>query len=461
MDSFKQPKPQQSKINFNAFGRKFSPENYLYTMATEGISHHFGQSAEDVTVLRLFNKLRNGFYVDIGAFHPRKYSNTYALHQYYDWKGINIDASKEAISLFDLERPNDINIHTAVGNIEGKKTYWKFDFPARNTISLINVERQLEKGARIIGQEVVAIRPLSQILKRHLPKGKRIDLLNLDVEGVEIQVLKSNDWEEYRPKVLLVEDYSVQKEGLGSSEIHKYLVEHRYKFFSHTFDTTIYIDTDPLNSIEFNLGRKEHEAIKTKLLFTESTISRANHISSAIVKSLESKMNDQKKKHLGKIERLELKKDELNLKVKELDKGIKNLEKEKEELNTSNKNLVSINVKQTELLNQATEQKKQFSVLLEQQKTINEKLLTFISYTKQAEELQTAKEKFQYVSRTNKEVEFKIKNITKKIKKTRSKNRSIKRAKNRYKQLYKEVLKSRSWRYTSFFRKIFNYFRKA
>lgn len=229
--------------HFRMFGRQLTPGAYLAVAAAEGVNFHFGQSAEDVTLLRLFKKKKGGFYVDVGAYHPRKYSNTYVLHRFWGWNGINIDASAEAIALFEQERPGDVNLHTAVGFSADEAVYWKFDKPARNTFSEANLQRQYAKGdVEVTGQERIHVRPLADILAEHVPDEKVIDLLDVDAEGLDIEVLQSNDWQRFRPQVVLVEDYSVQTKGLENSEIYSYMKQVGYKFISHTFDTSIYVE---------------------------------------------------------------------------------------------------------------------------------------------------------------------------------------------------------------------------
>ncbi len=237
--------------SFRLFGTKVDPSAYLFVAATDEVGLHFGQSAEDAILLRLFKGKTEGFYVDVGAFHPRKYSNTYVLHRFFRWSGINIDASAEAIGLFEQERPDDINVHTAVGKGTNEVTYWKFRHPARNTISDDNVQRQLRRNdTRVIGKETVHTRPLADVLAEHVAEDTVIDLLNIDVEGVDFEALVSNDWGRYRPRVITIEDYAVKTVGLESSEIHRFLSEKGYKFSSHAFDTSIYTEEDFLKQNE-------------------------------------------------------------------------------------------------------------------------------------------------------------------------------------------------------------------
>jgi FkbM family methyltransferase len=234
--------------SFRLFGSKVDPGTYLIAAATEGARLHFGQSAEDVILNKLFAGKTEGFYVDVGAFHPRKYSNTYALHHFFGWRGVNIDASADAIALFEQERPDDINVRAVVGASAGEAVYWKFDRPSRNTVSEDNVQRQLRRNdTSITGKEVVHTRPLADILAEHVAEDTVIDLLNIDVEGLDFKALVSNDWEKYRPRVITIEDYAVKTLGLENSEIHGFLSEKGYRFASHAFDTSIYAEEDLLD----------------------------------------------------------------------------------------------------------------------------------------------------------------------------------------------------------------------
>jgi len=75
---------------------------------------HTGQWAEDTIVRKLFlRSKKQGVYVDLGAYHPFIHSNTAYLYL-KGWKGINVDANKHSIPLFDKARPNDINLNLAL-----------------------------------------------------------------------------------------------------------------------------------------------------------------------------------------------------------------------------------------------------------------------------------------------------------------------------------------------------------
>ena len=73
------------------------------------------QFGEDKKIIKLFNKNTKGTYVDVGCFHPIRQNNTYLMYK-LGWSGVNIDLNPLTIDLFNVARPNDINICSAVSN---------------------------------------------------------------------------------------------------------------------------------------------------------------------------------------------------------------------------------------------------------------------------------------------------------------------------------------------------------
>ena len=96
---------------------------------------HYAEFAEDVMVNRILKKIKKGFYVDIGAYHPYKGSLTYNLYN-RKWNGMNLDISKSSIDLFNIARPSDININCAVSEFNGE-TYYYENSPINQQNSLI------------------------------------------------------------------------------------------------------------------------------------------------------------------------------------------------------------------------------------------------------------------------------------------------------------------------------------
>lgn len=209
----------------------------------------YSQEGEDRILFSMFSLLnrKKGFYVDVGAYHPKRFSNTHLFYQ-RGWRGINIDANAASIALFQKMRPKDINIAIGVAEKQEKLTFYLFDEPAFNTfdaqVAQIVTSNSLSK---IIEERVVEVMSLSQILDIYLPKGQRINFLSVDVEGRDLTALKSNDWSRFIPSYVLVEYHSGfdQKVGFSFQEVldsqtAQFLKSRGYEAFAKTLNTIFF-----------------------------------------------------------------------------------------------------------------------------------------------------------------------------------------------------------------------------
>ena len=110
---------------------KYQAKRLLKLFFSGQLKIHTGQYGEDIVLHKLFRNLPStGYYVDVGAHHPFAISNTAYLWA-RGWKGVNVDASAEAIRRFQSIRPDDLNICAAVIPTEqltpGKKITFYFN----------------------------------------------------------------------------------------------------------------------------------------------------------------------------------------------------------------------------------------------------------------------------------------------------------------------------------------------
>ena len=191
---------------------------------------------EDLEVIKVFENIDNGFFVDIGCYHPLHLSNTYLLYK-KNWRGINVDLSELSIDLFNSIRPEDININSAVSNSEGQVTYY-----FQKKISQLGTLKSDEAKKRMQGnikEREMKSQKLTTIIKNTKYNNKKIDFLNIDAEGSDFDVLKSLDFNIYRPKLICIEIHEKDK---NNSEINKFLLKLNYKhIWSATF-SHIYLD---------------------------------------------------------------------------------------------------------------------------------------------------------------------------------------------------------------------------
>lgn len=166
----------------------------------------FSSAGEDMILRHILgsDKMR-GFYVDVGAFHPTLFSNTYFFYL-NGWQGINVEARPGSKTLFDKVRPRDINLELGISRDRGEMTYYFIaDDSPMNSFSP-DFLRQIEMLEAVKSKIPVPTLPLAEVLERHLPNGQSIDFLTVDVEGHDYEVLESNDWKRFRPRLIVVED---------------------------------------------------------------------------------------------------------------------------------------------------------------------------------------------------------------------------------------------------------------
>lgn len=215
------------------FLQKIIPARYHYALANlkrkfTGYTT-YSQCGEDMTLLEIFGDKLDGFYVDVGAHHPERYSNTYLLHK-KGWQGINIDPDPNAIVLFNKARPNDQNVEIGVAPVKGTLSYFQFSDPAINSFVEKEAGRWMNKDwVTFLGTREIAVRPLADILHMHA-SGKQIDVLTVDAEGMGLDVLESNDWSQWVPSVIVVED-----------NVRDYLIGKGYSFFRQCGLSDIFI----------------------------------------------------------------------------------------------------------------------------------------------------------------------------------------------------------------------------
>tara|TARA_B100000579_G_scaffold291588_1_gene242185 strand:+ start:925 stop:1629 length:705 start_codon:yes stop_codon:yes gene_type:complete len=218
----------KSKIINNKFLYYFYKKFKIFK--SEKFNEHLGEFGEDIFISRFFKNKLTGNYVDIGCYHPIKGSLTYNLFQ-KGWRGINVDLSKVSIDLFKLSRPKDINIQAAITDFDGETFYYE-NGP-------INQQNSLKENSELKKIPIKAIK-LSTILKQN--NLKKIEFLNIDVEGFDFKVLSTLDFSEIKPTMICIEENNYNAQKILETNTHKYLQNNGYFLASKIGVSLIYID---------------------------------------------------------------------------------------------------------------------------------------------------------------------------------------------------------------------------
>lgn len=210
----------------------------------------YSQEGEDLVLARILGEMKSttGFFVDIGAHHPTRYSNTYYFYR-QGWRGINVDALPGTKKLFQRMRPRDITVENGVGAQAGVLRYFSFNEPALNTFSEEEAKKKEHFPYHIINTLQIPVVTLKQILDENLPSNTLIDFLTIDVEGFDHEVISSNDWDHYRPRVVLVELLNTELENIKTHPTAQILCRHNYRVMAKTLNTYFFVANEAFPQI--------------------------------------------------------------------------------------------------------------------------------------------------------------------------------------------------------------------
>ena len=189
---------------------------------------------EDTAILKYFKDKKNGFYVDVGCYHPIHRNNTHLLHK-QNWSGINIDTSQFSIDLFNYMRPKDLNYNCAISDKnENIKLFYQKELSQLSTTEKGQAESVFQ--GNIKEKEMQAF-TLDEVLNRDRYKKSKIDFLDIDVEGADLKVLKGLSFDKFKPELICIE---IHEKEVELSEIYKFLVDKKYELiwsgvFSYIF----------------------------------------------------------------------------------------------------------------------------------------------------------------------------------------------------------------------------------
>jgi FkbM family methyltransferase len=202
----------------------------------------YAQEGEDLLLLRLFEDAPPGIFVDVGAHHPHRFSNTFLLYE-RGWRGINIDPRPGMAAAFARDRPLDVSLELGVSESPSRLELHLFEEPALNTFDASLAASRIRDGWPLAEKRWVDCLPLADILSRYLPKlqATQIDLLTVDVEGLDLAVLRSNDWTRYRPRAVIAEVLEADLQTLLTSDVARLLSQHGYSLQSKLINSALFL----------------------------------------------------------------------------------------------------------------------------------------------------------------------------------------------------------------------------
>ena len=233
---------------------KLYPLNKLYffikILKKSKRKYYYADNGEDVIIQSLFNHKKDGFYIDVGCYHPIRASLTHLLHK-KGWKGVNIDISEGTINLFKIARPNDKNINVGISNKEGEDFYYQ-----SSHINQANSFKFYDNVKKV----KVQITTLDNIIKN---LGiEKIDFLNIDVEYRDFKALQGLNLNNVRPSLIAIEDndaYDIA--DVTNSNIYRYMINNEYFLYSKLNCTNFYLDKKYKNNLNDVLNTQNKNSL--------------------------------------------------------------------------------------------------------------------------------------------------------------------------------------------------------
>lgn len=211
----------------------------------------YSQCQEDLILATLLSNVSKGFYIDIGAYDPIRFSNTRRFYQ-RGWSGINVEPNLFQYARFKKFRSRDINLNIGVSNKRANMYYYKMNPTTLSTFSARKAEEYQRKGYVLEEKRIVPILPLNLIFRKYVKK-KVVHFMTIDVEGFDMEVLRGNDWSVFRPVVVCLEihfsESNSRDDKMRELMIIKFMRNHNYSYVGKTLLNYFFVDDSQIDQI--------------------------------------------------------------------------------------------------------------------------------------------------------------------------------------------------------------------
>ena len=199
----------------------------------------YSQSGEDRIVKALFTyfserQLRR--YVDLGSAFPAGHNNTYLAYT-EGATGLLVEADPKYRDETAALRPRDHFLSAAIVPArlagEGFVEFFRMGNPGHSTVLPGYAEAAAATKGGIQERVRVPTVTINDILSTYM-QDDEIDLLSIDVEGLDAEILSELDYARFAPSVIVAENE-------GGAPVHRPGLEHHgYGLYAYNYINTIY-----------------------------------------------------------------------------------------------------------------------------------------------------------------------------------------------------------------------------
>lgn len=206
---------------------------------------YFSQAGEDVIVSYLFKSVnkKQVSYLDIGANDPIAGSNTYLFYGKNN-KGVCVEANPKLAKAICFYRPKDVCLNIAISTAEEQVLdFYVFDSHGLSTLSREEALSREKFGSFKI-KEIIKIRSqrINTVIAENFESYP--DFLSIDIEGLDLDVLQSLDFNLYPIPAICVETVSYAENHLRQKDysIEEFLLQKGYFKYADTFINTLFVN---------------------------------------------------------------------------------------------------------------------------------------------------------------------------------------------------------------------------
>ena len=184
-------------------------------------------------------------YLDIGCNDYKNLSNSYALYK-KGVRGVLIDANPIYIDEIKIYRPEDVVLNCGVGAKSSEKMkFYILNTPGLDSFDLESIEeaKRQTPWIEIVDEIEVPVYTLDEIYKKYFASVPTI--VSLDVEGLEMDILKSTNFEKYRPYIFIIETIEYREKISVTNkrnDIIEFMLRNDYVEYAFTGVNSIFID---------------------------------------------------------------------------------------------------------------------------------------------------------------------------------------------------------------------------
>jgi len=198
----------------------------------------FSQYGEERVINNFFSGKTGGLVVDVGAMDGETYSNSRDLIINYNWKAVLVEPHPDFFSALEKLYSNNDDViikNLACYHEEKVLDFYVYSDGKESCVSTVSSDFK-ERVIKAHGDKFKAesVKVQSVRLEKILSECEKIDFLSIDCEGVDMEVLSSNNWSKYRPSLICIEH------SMSHEELHQFMSKINYSVYDKTAGNTFF-----------------------------------------------------------------------------------------------------------------------------------------------------------------------------------------------------------------------------